>query len=225
MGYTAPRDEEQHRMTTSHTLEAQHRTTTGKHVKHLRTQGLIPATLYGKGFNPQNVQVSDRAFNLVYRQTGRTALIDLLLDGKPISVFVQDVQRHPLSRSIIHIDFKVVNLQVAVHVEVPVIATGISPLVSRGDALLNHALEHVMVEALPNTLPQHIEVDVSSLTSMEKSIQVRDLAASSGYKILTDPNAVLFSLGQLRAVPAAESMEGSPPEPELIRRPRREPTA
>ena len=105
------------------------------------------------------------------------------------------------------------------------IATGISPLVSRGDALLNHALEHVMVEALPNTLPQHIEVDVSSLTSMEKSIQVRDLAASSGYKILTDPNAVLFSLGQLRAVPAAESMEGSPPEPELIRRPRREPTA
>ena len=211
--------------TTSHTLEVQHRTTTGKHVKHLRTQGLIPATLYGKGLNPQNIQVNDRAFHLVYRQTGRTALIDLLLDGRTISVFVQDVQRHPLSRSIIHIDFKVVNLQVAVHVEVPVVATGASPLVARGDALLNHALEHVMVEALPNALPQHIEVDVSSLNSMEKSIQVRDLAASGSYKILTDADAVLFSLNQLRAVPAAESMEGTPPEPELIRKPRREPTA
>ncbi|PDW01853.1 50S ribosomal protein L25 [Candidatus Viridilinea mediisalina] len=209
-------------MATIQTLEAQTRTVTGKKVKHLRTQSLIPATVYGKGFEPQNIQVRDRAFQLLYRQTGKTALINLVIDGTPSAVFVQAVQRHPLKRDIIHIDFKVVNLKIAVHVEVPVVAVGESPLVARGDALINHALGIVMVEALPAELPQHIEVDISPLTSIEKSIHVRDIPPSNSYKILTDPNTVLISLTQIRAITVDDSIldNATPAEPELIRRPR-----
>jgi large subunit ribosomal protein L25 len=202
-------------------LEAQTRTVTGKKVKHLRQEGLIPATVYGKGFNPQSIQVNDRAFNVLYRRTGKTALIDLMIDGVLASVFVQAVQRHPLSRNIIHIDFKVVNLRVAVQVEVPVTTVGESPLVARGDALINYALSMVMIEALPAELPQHVEVDISGLTSIEKSIHVRDIATGSNYRILTDPDAVLISLAQLRQI-EEEPVQQTTSEPELIRRPHEE---
>lgn len=205
---------------TSQTLTAQTRTVTGKKVKHLRTQGLIPATVYGKGFEPQSVQVNTRAFNLLYRKTGKTALIDLQIDDMPAAVFVQTVQRHPLSRDIIHIDFKIVNLKIAVQVEVPVITVGESPVVVRGDAMINHALSTVMVSALPAELPQHIEVDISGLTSFDKSIHVSDIAANVSYKILNDPDTVLISLTQLRASDEEEAAEATPAEPELIRRER-----
>jgi large subunit ribosomal protein L25 len=208
--------------TTHQVLSAQVRTVIGKKVKYLRKEGLIPATVYGKGFDAVSTQVSGREFELVLRKAGRTSLIDLNLDGHGMqSVFVQDIQRHPVTRAILHIDFKVVDLKKLVYMEVPLTMVGESPLVARGDALLNHVLNVVMVEALPNDLPQHIEIDISSLDALDKSIHVRDLSTSAGYKILADADQVLLSLAQLRAaedVPAA----AAPAEPELIRKPRAE---
>lgn len=204
-------------MATNHTLDASIRTVIGKKVKHLRTAGQIPATVYGKGFPPVSVSVDDRAFNTIYRRSGKTALIDLTIDGTPAAVFVQEVQRHPLSRAIIHIDFKAVDLKVLIYVEVPVVAIGESPLVARGDALLNHVLNTVMVEALPADLPQHIEVDISILDSFDKQITAGDIPAAKGYKVLADPEQVLLSLAQLRAATEDEAAEAAPAEPELIR--------
>lgn len=203
-------------MATTHALDASVRDVIGKKVKHLRTQGRIPATVYGKGFEPVSISVDERAFSNIYRRSGKTALIDLNIAGKLASVFVQEVQRHPLTRNVIHIDFKAVDLKVAIHIEVPVTTVGESPIVARGDALVNHVVNSVMVEALPAELPQHIEVDISGLDSLDKSITAGDIPPAKGYKVLTDPSQVLISLSQIRAVeeePAAEA----PAEPELIR--------
>ena len=207
-------------MAVQYVIEANKRTITGKKVKRLRRDGLIPATVYGKGYTPVSVQMDDRAFNQTFRKAGRTSLIDLMIDGTLTSVFVQDVQRHPLSRAIIHIDFKVVDLKVAMQVEVPVIAVGESPLVARGDALLNHALNTVEVEALPADIPQHIEVDISVLDAYDKSIQVGDIKVEGKYKILTPADTVLLSLSQTRVTAEEEAAEEAPAEPELIRKPR-----
>jgi large subunit ribosomal protein L25 len=191
----------------------------GKKVKHLRKQGLIPATVYGKGVEPISIQMSDREFNLLYRKTSKTALIDLDVAGQGVyAVFVQDLQRHPVTRLILHADFKVVDLKKAVQIEVPISTIGESPLVARGDALLNHVLGVLLVEALPGDLPQHIEIDISGLTDMEKSIHVRDIAAQAAYKILADPDQVLLSLSQLRA--SEEAPAAAAAEPELIRKER-----
>ncbi len=186
------------------TIAAQKRAILGKKVKQLRKQGLLPATVYGKGFEPASVQLEERAFNQTYRKVGKTTLIDLMIDGVLASVFVQEVQRHPVTRSILHIDFKIVDLKQAVYVEVPIIAIGESPLVARGDAMVNHVINTVMVEALPAELPQHIEVDVSVLTGFDKSITVADLAISGTYKVLTDPEQVLLSLTQMRITATEE---------------------
>ncbi|GAB4445924.1 MAG: 50S ribosomal protein L25/general stress protein Ctc [Chloroflexi bacterium OHK40] len=207
-------------MASNNSLEAQPRTVLGKKVKQLRKQGLIPATVYGKGFPPVSISVDDRAFNTLYRRAGKTALIDLNIAGKKASVFVQDVQRHPISRAIIHADFKAVDLRTAIQIEVPVVAVGESPVVARGDALINHVLNTVLVEALPAELPQHIEVDVSILDDLDKSILVSDIPAGKGYKILTDGDQVLLSLTPTRATVEEDAAEETPAEPELIRRPR-----
>ncbi|MEI6776198.1 MAG: 50S ribosomal protein L25 [Chloroflexales bacterium] len=204
------------------TVNAHVRTVLGKKVKYLRKSGQIPATVYGKNFDPISVQVSAREFEISFRKSGRTSVIDLSIQDHGVqSVFVQDIQRHPVSRGILHIDFKVIDLKKAVHMEVPLVAVGESPMVARGDALLNHVLNSLMVEALPNDLPQHIDIDISGLDALDKSIHVRDLTAQVSYKILADPGQVLISLSQLRAsedIVAAEV----PVEPELIRKPRAE---
>lgn len=198
-------------------LDVNVRTVTGKKVKQLRKQGLIPATVYGKGFAPVSVSVADRAFATVYRRAGKTALIDLSIDGTQASVFVQEVQRHPLLRNIIHIDFKAVDLKVAMQIEIPVTTVGESPVVARGDAIVNHALNTVLVEALPAELPQHLEVDVSGLDELDKSVLVGDIPVTGNYKILTDPAQVLISLSAVRTAEEEEAAEETPAEPELIR--------
>ncbi|NTV62417.1 MAG: 50S ribosomal protein L25 [Oscillochloris sp.] len=209
-------------MATHQKLSAQVRTVLGKKVKYLRKEGLIPCTIYGKGFEPVSAQVNTREFEMIFRKSGRTSLIDLTIEGtSDQAVFVQEVQRHPVTRAILHLDFKVVDLKKAVHVEVPVVAVGESPLVARGDALLNHIINTVLVEALPNDLPQHIEVDVSGLDMMDKAIHVSDLPLQANYKILAEAGQVLFSLGQLRAIEDGPAVEVSV-EPELIRKPRGE---
>lgn len=209
-------------MASKNTLDAAVREVFGKKVKQLRKQGQIPGTVYGKGFEPVSVTVDDKLFNALYRKAGKTALIDLNLGKQMQSVFVQEVQRHPLKRDIIHVDFKVVDLKVAIQIEVPLVTVGESPLVARGDALINHVLNTVLVESLPAELPQHIEVDVSVLDELDKSIHVRDVHTEKGYKILNDEDQVLISLTQVRAAAEEEAPVEEAAEPELIRRERDE---
>lgn len=180
-------------------IEAQKRTILGKQVKQLRRKGLLPATVYGKGFAPISIQMESRAFNNTYRKVGKTTLIDLMIDGVLASVFVQEVQRHPVTRNILHADFKVVDLKQLIQVEVPVLAIGESPLVARGDAILNHVLNTVMIESLPEQLPQHIEVDVAALNAFDATITAADLPTGAGYKVITAADQVVLSLTQMRA--------------------------
>lgn len=206
-------------MSTNLSLDVQIRAVTGKKVKYLRHEGLIPATVYGKGFDPVSVQVDERTFQTVYRKAGRSALIDLNIPGYPRqSAFVHDIQRHPVSRSIIHADFRVVDLRVAITTEIPVILTGKSLLVERGDAILNHALTHLTVHALPANLPPHLDIDISELDSFDKHIYVRDLPPSATYEIVTDAEELVVSLTQVRAVVEEEAEAAPASEPELIRK-------
>ncbi|MBC8076012.1 MAG: 50S ribosomal protein L25 [Chloroflexales bacterium] len=213
-------------MANQHSLDAQLRTVLGKKVKRLRHEGLLPATVYGKGISPLSIQLNLRTFNSMYRQVGRSALVELTIPNQPLqSAFIHAVQRHPVSRAIIHVDFLVVDLRVEITVEVPITYTGESPLVERGDAVLNTVANSLAVRALPASLPQHINVDLSSLDELDKSIHVRDLAPSGDYTIMTDPDELLVSLGVSRAnvedeAEAAEAAAAA--EPELIREERDE---
>ena len=199
------------------TLELESRTVVGKKVNRLRRAGVLPATVYGKGVGPFTVQISARGFNEAYRRAGKTTLVDLSIPGQPMqSAFIHSLQRHPVSRAILHADFLVVDLKIEISVEIPVHLIGESELVERGDATLNQVLNTLNVRALPAELPSYIEVDISVLDSMEKSIHVRDIAALEHGEITTDTDELVVSLSQSRPEEVVEETPGAA-EPELVR--------
>jgi len=214
------KDEEHVFMADKIILELEKRELVGKKVSRLRRAGILPATVYGKGVGPYTVQLNVRGFNEAYRRAGRTALVDVTIPGeKAQSVFIHSLQRHPVSRAILHVDFLAVDLKIEITVEVPIHITGDSELVTRGDATLNQVLTTLDVRALPAELPSYIEVDISDLDSLEKSIHVRDIPALEKGEIVTPEDELIVSLSQSRPEEEEEVVEEATDgaEPELVR--------
>ena len=213
-------------MTDKASLALENRTVLGKKVKQLRREGILPATVYGKGVGSFAVQLNARTFSDFYRHAGRTTLVELEIPGQgQLSEFIHALQRHPVSRAIIHVDFLVVDLLTEITVEVPIHIVGASPLVERGDAILNQVLTTLPVRALPAELPHAINVDISGLDSFDKSIYVRDITLPGKGAIETDADELVVSLSTSRAAEAEaveEAVEETQAEPELVREKREE---
>lgn len=210
-------------MSANITLDTQVRTVFGKKVKNLRAEGIVPATVYGKGFDPVSVQLDYKTFEQTYQRAGKTSLITLNIPEQSTqAVFIQDIQRHPVTKNILHADFRVVDLQVEITTEVSIHLVGESPLVERGDASLNHGIQALEVRALPSNIPHHIEIDISTLESFDTSICVRDLPAVSGYAIVTSDDTMIVSLTQTKSSLAEEATQAETEmaEPQLIRKER-----
>lgn len=211
-------------MSEKHTLSLEPRTVLGKKVRRLRRSGVLPATVYGKGVDPIAVQVDARSFNTVYRRAGRTSLVELHIAGRqPLAAFIHALQRHPVTRDIIHVDFRAVDLTRAVEVAVPLHIEGESPLVESGEAVLNQVLNAVEIQALPANIPAYIAVNISGLDAFDKSIHVRDLMLPPGVTLVTSGDELVVSLAHVRAAEEEEAATAAETaEPELVRE-RREP--
>jgi large subunit ribosomal protein L25 len=202
------------------TLALENRTLTGKKVNRLRREGILPATVYGKGVGPFAVQVNARAFSDTLRHAGRTALVEIEIPGqKSQSAFIHVLQRHPVTRAIIHADFLVVDLRTEITVAIPLHIVGESELVERGDALLNQVLTTLDVRALPAELPHAIDVDISGLDSFDKGVYVRDIKLEGKGTIETPEDELVVSLTPARVEEeeVVEEVEEEPAEPELVR--------
>ncbi len=208
------------------TLDATIRDVTGKKVKRLRQAGWLPATVYGKNVTPISIQIDDKTFNKTYQKAGRTSLVRINIPGQPVqSAFVQQVQRHPVKRDIIHAEFHVVDLKTKMNAEIPIVLTGSSPLVERDDATVNQVLSSVEVEALPEDVPHQIDLDISVLDNMDAQIFVHDLPRNADYRFVTPEDTLIVTLTMVRAHEEEEEAEEevvSTAEPELIRKDRGE---
>lgn len=158
-------------------LIAEERKILGKKVKKLRKEGRLPAHVFGRGVDGENVLVTVSEFIKVFRQAGETGLIDLKIDTEKIRpVLIRDVQYDPLSGQPIHIDFYQVNLQQKVKVPVPIELIGEQPeKVHLGEAIVLQTLNQIEVEALPTDLVEKLEVDISSLKEIDDAITVGNL--------------------------------------------------
>ncbi len=174
----------------------------GKDSKKLRREHRLPAVVYGFGVEPTPVEVDQKEMERVYLHAGSNALIDLKMgdDGQPRKVFIHEVQRNPVSHSLIHIDFLAVNLRQEITTAVTLVLIGESPAVTRKEGVLLHALDHVLVRALPSDMLPSIEVDVSSLDEVDKGIHVSDLKVPSGVEVLTPGDELVAKITALRAV-------------------------
>jgi large subunit ribosomal protein L25 len=168
-------------------LKAEERSVLGKKVKKLRREGFIPGNFYGKGLNSHALHVKLSDFENVYKETGETGLVDLAYDGKTKPVLIKNLQMNYATRTLLHVDFYQVNLKEKVKTTVPVVLTGEAKAVTDKIGLVLQTFSDVEIEALPDKLPENIEVSVENLAEIGEQITVADLKAPEDVTILTDP--------------------------------------
>ena len=182
------------------------RTQLGKAVKHLRSEGKIPAEFYGHGMPNQALAVEHKAFQKLFKQAGENTVITLVLDGKKQPCLVHDVQYHPVSGEILHVDFYGVRMDEKLRTMVPVEFGGEAPAVKEKGGVVNKAISEIEVEALPADLPHSFAVDLSVLADLNQSIYMKDIAVPQNVKVFLDPETVIATVTE----PAPEE-EIAPP--------------
>lgn len=180
--------------TGSLTLNVTLRTVVGKQVRKLRKSGILPANIYGADFKSTSISVPYADFTKAYRQVHETGIVYLSLDSQNIPTMIKHIQRHPLDSTVLHVDFRKVDLSKKVVAEVPVKTIGISEAVSQKGGVLLTQSSTLSVEALPQDVPQILEVDISVLKEIGTDIKVKDLAKSDIYTVTADPEKVIVSV-------------------------------
>ena len=177
--------------TKRHLIEAEKREVLGRKVKKLRTEGILPASVYGKDFKSISIQMDAKMAKVAFSELGEAGLFDLKVDKDTFPVFFKNPQFHPVSGEMIHVDLYKVNLKEKTTVAVPVEHVGESQSVKLGNVLVV-VTDEVEVEALPTDLPEKFEIDLSKLETLEDMITVADIAYDkSKMTILTEASQVL----------------------------------
>ena len=178
------------------------RTVLGKRSKRLRRDGVLPGNIYGRGLDSVAVQLPRREAESLLSEHGLNSLIELSVDGEKDQrpVIVRQVQRHPLSREILHLDFYQVDLARPIQANVPVTLIGEAPAVHTYQGILITGLDHVLIEALPAEMPSHIEISVDSLEELDEQVTVADLTVEEGVQIMSDPEIMLARIARPRVV-------------------------
>ncbi len=177
------------------TIKGSQRESVGKvSTKALRNAGMVPCVLYG-GNQAVHFGADEKAFkNLVYTPNAHTVVIEL--GDKSYNAILQDIQVHPVSDKILHIDFFELFDNKEITMEVPIRIVGVSPGVLLGGVLRLNARK-LKVKALPKNLPDFIDADISSL-EMGNKLYVTKLA-SDKYKLMHPDNTVVAQVRISRA--------------------------
>ncbi len=190
------------------TVKLDPRTVTGKKVRQLRREGVIPVHLYGAHIEPSNLQMDGRILNRLLPQIGANIPVSIELQGQEIEniCFVREVQRHPVTDEVLHVDFLRVDITRTVSAEVPLTITGISPAVTEMAGTLLQNIQTLSIEALPMNMPAEIPVDVSGLIDFDTSLLVRDAVVPGNVTVLNDPDDAIVRVAPPRL--EVETFEG-----------------
>ena len=176
-------------------IEVEPRKVTGKKVKKLRSEGLIPANIFGKDIKSISVQVNLKEFQKAFKEAGETALVDVKAGAETFPSLIHNLQRDPRHDTVIHVDFHKVNLKEKITASVPVLLEGEAPIAKSGEGLILQTLNEVEVECLPTDIPQHIIVNAEKLTEVGQTVHVKELKVDKDkVEITNDPEEVVVSV-------------------------------
>ncbi|MDX9762983.1 MAG: 50S ribosomal protein L25 [Desulfomonilia bacterium] len=151
-----------------------------KKVRALRREGIIPAVVYGRGFETIMVQVSQKDLEKAYKQTLGAAIINAGIEGKKLPVLIHAIQRDNIKGDILHVDFLKVDLRHEVTVDVPLVFVGDSPAEKEGAGKIGREATSISLKCLPTDIPSEIEVDVSGIVDKHDVIRASDLKLPEG---------------------------------------------
>ena len=202
-------------------LNAEIRTTTGKQVARIRSNGFVPAVIYGSHYAATPIQVESKVLHKTLARAAGNMLINLRIPGhEPVPVLARQVQRATLKHHIIHVDFQHVVMTEKITADVPLKLVGESPAVRLLAGVLVHGIDRLSVHCLPADLPGTIEVDLSRLAKFQDSVTVADLHLPANVTIMAEPETVIARIEAPRVAEAEEEAVAAPAEaePELVAR-------
>ena len=171
-------------------VHAQPRTVTGKKVRALRRDGIVPANVFGHG-ESRAIQAADRDLEAFLAHGGRTGLVTVYIGGEQQPALVKHVQRDPRTAKLQHIDFQAVSLNQRITSAVPLRFVGESAAVAKLDGVLLHPTTEIQVESLAREIPDAIEVDLAVLEELGTSIKAGDLILPKGATLAGTPDDVV----------------------------------
>jgi large subunit ribosomal protein L25 len=167
------------------------RTTGSRPSKRLRREGKVPGVVYGMGTEPTSIAVewSDLRKALT-TEAGLNALIDLRVGDDANLTVVKDMQRDPVRRNVTHVDFMLIDRDVAMDFDIPIVVGGDLGKLEHEKGMADQLLYTLTVKAKPGSIPTQIDVDASEL-SIGDQIKVGDLQFGAGVETEVDPETVI----------------------------------
>lgn len=188
-------------------LEAEKRGTGRHQVHELRAAERVPAIVYGQSTEPTPVVVDARILHKALVAAG-SSLISLKIGSDAVvQVLPREIQRDPVRRNIIHIDFQAVSMTQKLRLDVPVEPHGVAPVTEDSDLVLVRVMNSVEIECLPADIPSHLTADMSKLKTVDDSILAGDLVMPEDVRLVTEPDQVVFAVTVSRAAVEEEEVE------------------
>ncbi|MGD0498545.1 MAG: 50S ribosomal protein L25 [Bryobacteraceae bacterium] len=216
------------------TIAAEVRASRGKNeANRTRRAGRIPAVVYGAFQEPVSIAVNPREIRkIVHSRTGYNTIFDLAIEGgETTPVMLVDQQVDPIHGSLLHADFKRIDLGKRLRVHVPVSAEGEAKGIKLQGGLLEVITRAIEIECLPDDIPEHFTVDVTELM-IGQAKRAGEVGLTGSMKLISSADAVIAHVVAMRAEEVAAAPEAAvaatpeagatPAEPEVIKKGKQE---
>jgi len=171
-------------------IKATKRDITGRKVKTIRSNGQIPASVYGPKREARSLSVDSKELRKVYEESGLNKFISLTVESeaKPVQVLIKEMQIDPLTDGYLHVSFFAIDPNKRIVADVPVVVKGASPAVKNNVGFLVTPIELITLRCLPKDLPESIVINIDSLEEIGDNISLEDvkLASDVEFASLTD---------------------------------------
>ena len=186
-------------------LSVNKREVTGKKVSELRSNGLTPIHMYGPEIESSPLQCDSKILDRVITDAGTNIPVTVIVDGGEQNnlCFIREVQYHPVTNKVLHVDFMKVQVEKSVRAQVPISVIGTSPAVRTMGGTLLQPLLTLTVEALPLEIPKTIILQAELLADFETNFYVSDIEVDEGVNVINEASEMVASV----VAPRVERME------------------
>jgi large subunit ribosomal protein L25 len=185
-------------------------------ARRMRRTGALPGVIYGAKKEPVSIEVNAHAFGqILHHHNSESMILEVELEGEgDVSVLVKDVQHHPVSSDLLHIDLLRVVAGQVLTVDVQLVLIG-EPEGVKAGGTLDQVMHSIGVEVLPKDIVESIEVDVSAL-EIGDNLHISDLGIDAKFKVLVDEGAIVCAISGPTAEEEDEEGVVADGEPEVI---------
>ena len=192
----------------------------------LRARGYVPAVCYGPKEDSTAISIDGRKMLAAWKQAGETTIVRLSGSGSEKDCLIRDVQFHPVSSEILHVDFYALEKGKKIEIQVPLVFTGVAPAEKAGHIIVK-SLHEIEIEVEPAELPHNLSVDMTMLLEVGNHITAGQIVLPPSAHLVTDADEIVASVTAFveekeevsvaaaeGAVPAEGATDAAAPTPE-----------